>query len=46
MKNNLNATSTIFHLKNNYNWVDKTEQEVKQTIEITNEEQDILERIL
>lgn len=25
MKNNLNATSTIFHLKNNYKWVDKFE---------------------
>ena len=25
MKNTLNATSTIFHLKNNYKWVDKFE---------------------
>ena len=25
MKNELNATSTIFHLKNNYKWVDKHE---------------------
>ena len=25
MKNKLNATTTIFHLKNNYKWVDKTE---------------------
>ena len=25
MKNKLNATSVIFHLKNNYKWVDKSE---------------------
>jgi ATP-dependent Zn protease len=29
MTNKLNATSTIFHLKNNYKWVDK--QEIDQT---------------
>jgi hypothetical protein len=30
MKNKLNPTSTIFHLKNNYDWKDKSE--VDQTI--------------
>ena len=27
MKNRLNATTTIFHLKNNYGWVDKIDTE-------------------
>ena len=29
MTNKLNATSVIFHLKNNYKWVDKSEIEQK-----------------
>lgn len=27
MKNKLNATTTIFHLKNNFDWKDKSEQD-------------------
>lgn len=34
MTNKLNATSTIFHLKNNYKWVDK--QEIDQTTKQVN----------
>ena len=39
MKNKINCTMTIFHLKNNYNWKDKSEQEItlpdnKLTIEV------------
>jgi hypothetical protein len=47
MNNKLNATSTIFHLKNNYKWVDK--QEIDQTnknfdyqVEDTKEMQELL----
>lgn len=39
MKNELNATSTIFHLKNNYKWVDK--QEIDQTSKNINMNHDI-----
>lgn len=31
MTNKLNATSTIFHLKNNYKWVDKSEVDNNNT---------------
>lgn len=36
MKNKLNSTATIFHLKNNYDWKDKTEvdQNTKHSWEI------------
>lgn len=35
MKNKLNATTTIFHLKNNFDWKDKTEVENKISWELT-----------
>lgn len=38
MKNKLNPTSTIFHLKNNYDWKDKSEvdQTIKWNLSINN----------
>lgn len=29
MKGDLNATMTIFHLKNNYKWIDKSEKDIR-----------------
>jgi len=38
MTNKLNPTATIFHLKNNYKWVDKTEidQNLKGELKVNN----------
>jgi hypothetical protein len=39
MNNKLNNTAVIFHLKNNYNWKDKTEvDQTTKLIEYTKEE--------
>ena len=40
MRNNLNPTATIFHLKNNYNWVDKQTTENTTKIDLTLSEED------
>lgn len=35
MTNKLNPTATIFHLKNNYKWVDKQEIDQKTTLDVS-----------